>query len=320
VKTIAQTQFAFLQRAAVALLLGAALTACGMIVDEDRIKIAQIGEEAVTRGDLSDYIQLLPIEQRHKTKSKQAKLKVLEQMIVETLLLREADKRGIEVSDEEVDQEMQRRGLGTMDPETLEDYGQEVEGYHDHERNMEEEIERELRLRKLQMQVIAPSLQVTDEDVRQFYEENKGKYAIADFVRIRFITSSTVEEAQKIIDRVNAGESFEDIFKKIFTETEGEGGQEWPPNIYMPIGRMGPAELRDGLKEAEPGDLIGPVKREDGFDVVQLIDRQPPQMELLKRDLVISRTSEVYNQFVAQLKEDYQVQIFEDKLPQDRPY
>ena len=319
-KTIAQTRFAFLARAAVTLLLGAALTACGMIVDEDRIKIAQIGDEAVRFGDLSAYIQGLPIEQRHRTKSKQAKLQVLEQMIVETLLLREADKRGIEVSHEEVEQEMQRRGVGAMGPETLEDYGQEAEGYHQHEHNMEEQVGRELRLRKLQMQVIAPSLKVTDEDVRQFYEENKAKYAIADFVRIRFVTCSTVEQAQKIIDRVGAGESFEDIFKKIFTETAGEGGQEWPPNVYMPIGRMGPAELRDGLKEAQPGDLIGPVKREDGFDVVQLIDRQPPQAELLKRDLVISKTSEVYNQFVVQLKEDYQVQIFEDKLPQDRPY
>jgi foldase protein PrsA len=320
VNTITQTRFTFLQGTAVALLLGAALTACGMIVDEDRIKIAQIGEEAVTRGDLSDYIQLLPIEHRHQTQSKQAKLKVLEQMIVETLLLREAKKRGIEVSDDEVEQEMQRRGLGTMGPETLEDYGQEVEGYHQHEHNVEEEIDRELRLRKLQMQVIAPSLNVTDEQVRQFYEENKAKYAIADFVRIRFLTCSTMEEAQKIVDRVNAGESFEDIFKKNFAETEGEGGQEWPPNIYMPIGRMGPAELRDGLKEAQPGDIIGPVKREDGFDVVQLIDRQPPPLDGLKRDLIIGKSSEAYKQFIAKLKEDYQVQIFEDKLPQDRPY
>lgn len=319
-RSIAKTKIAWLRRAGIALLLGAVLTACGMIVDEDRIKIAQIGDEAVTRGDLSAYIQGLPIDQSYQTKSKQGKLQVLEKMIVEKLMLMEADKRGIQVSEEEVNQEMQRRGLGGVGPETLEDYGQEEEGYHDDEHGAEEQIERELRIRKLQMQVMAPALNVTDEDVRQFYEENKELYVMADLVRIRFLTCSTNEEAQNIIDRVNAGESFEDIFKKIFAETEGKGGQEWPPNFYMPIGRMGPAELRDGLKEAQPGDLIGPINREDGFDVVQLIDRQPPQMDLLKRDLIRKKTAEAYSQFIAQLKEDYRVQVFADKLPEDRPY
>lgn len=319
-KTIAQIEPKFVQRAAVILLLGTALTACGWIVDEDRIKIAQIGDEAVTRGDLSDYIQGLPIEQSYQTKSKQGKLRVLERMIVEKLMLMEADKRGIQATDEEVDEEMKRRGVGTMDPETLEEYGTGAEGYHEHEHGMKEQIERELRIGKLQMQVIAPSLNVTDEEVRQFYEENKEKYVMADLVRIRFVTCSTLEEAQKIIDRVNEGESFEDIFKKIFSETEGQAGQEWPPNVYMPIGGMGPAELRDALKEAQPGNLIGPVKIEDGYDVVHLIDRQPPQIELLKRDLIRKKTAEAYNQFIAQLKQDYQLQIFEDKLPEDRPY
>ena len=319
-KTIGQTQFKLLQRAAVILLLGTALTACGWIVDEDRIKIAQIGDEALTRGDLSDYIQGLPIEQSYQTKSKQGKLRVLEQMIVERLMLMEADKRDIQVTEDEVHKEMERRGLGSMDPETLEEYGTGAEGYHEHEHGMEEQIEREIRIGRLQMQVIAPSLNVTDEEVRQFYEENKEKYVMADLARIRFLTCSTIEEAQKIIDRVNAGESFEDIFKKIFKETEGQGGQEWPPNVYMPIAGMGPAELREALKEAQPSDLIGPVKREDGYDVVQLIGRQPPQMELLRRDLIRKKTAEAYQQFIDQLKEDYQVQLFEDKLPEDRPY
>ncbi len=59
-KTIGQIQFRFLQRAAVILLLGTSLTACGWVVDEDRIKIAQIGDEALTRGDLSSYILGFP--------------------------------------------------------------------------------------------------------------------------------------------------------------------------------------------------------------------------------------------------------------------
>ena len=316
-----------LRKATVALLFAAAFAACGLITDEDRIKVAQIGDRAITRGDLDLYITGLPIEQkrqymgaRARTNTKEVKLRILEQMLVRELLIMEADKRGIEVTDEEADAEMKRRGIGSMSPEALEEYGAEGETHDHQEHGIREEIKRELRIAKLQSQVLSPTLRASNDEIQQFYEANRSRYALLERVRIRFVTCATMEEAQSILDRVQAGESFADIVNRIQEETEGKRAQEWPPTVYMPLGGMKPPELRDALVQGQPGDLIGPIEREDGFDIVQLIDRQPPAPDALRNVVMRELVASTWNQFMAQLREDYKVQVFSDKVPEDRPY
>jgi foldase protein PrsA len=327
VKIAAARRRTFLLRAIIVLLLTATFSACGLITDEDRIKIAQIGDRAITRGDLDLHIASLPIEQkreymgaRARVPTKEVKLRILDELILRELLQMEADKRGIEVTDEEVDNEMQRRGLGAMSSEALEEYGGGGE-VHDHEQEaMRRDIAQELRIAKLRSQVLSPLLRMSDEEVRTHYEANKSRYAMIDRVRIRFATCTTMEDAQKILDRVHAGESFADIVATIQEETEGKAAQEWPEAVYMPLGGMRPPQLRDKLMQAEPGELIGPIEREDGFDIVQLIDRQPPARDALRNTVIRDLLATTWNDFVAQLKQEYEVRVFADKVPEDRPY
>ena len=309
------------------LLVGIAFGACGLITDEDRIKIAQIGDRAVTRGDLDLHIASLPIEQkrqymgeRARVPTKEVKLRILEQMIVRELLMMEADKRGIEVSDEEVENEMQRRGMGAMSSEALEEYGAGGELQEHEQEIVRGEIAQELRMTKLRNQVLSPAVRMSEEEIRKHYEANKDRYVMLDRVRIRFVTCTTMEEAQKILDRVQAGESFADIVKTIEEETGGKGAQEWPEAVYMPLGGMRPPELRDKLVQANPGELIGPIEREDGFDVVQLVDRQPPARDALRNTVIRDLLGTTWNDFLGQLKQDYEVQVFADKVPEDQPY
>ncbi len=326
-KIAAVIRCTFLRNVTLGLLLAAAFSACGLITDEDRIKIARIGDRAITRGDLDLHIATLPIEQkrqymeeRARGSTKKVKLRILDQMVEHGLLIMEADRRGIEVSDEEVDNEMQRRGMGIMSSDALAEYGG-GEAVHDHEqRAVREEIKQEIRIAKLRSQVLSPLLRMSDEEIRNHYEANKNRYVMIERARIRFVTCPTMEETQKIIERVQAGESFADIVKKIEEDTGGEAAQEWPESVHMPLGGMRPPQLRDKLMEAEPGELIGPIEREDGFDIVQLIDRQPPGRDMLRNTVIRDLLGNTWNDFIAQLKEDYKVQVFADKVPEDRPY
>jgi len=257
---------------------------------------------------------------RARVSTKEVKLRILDDLIQRELLTMEADKRGIQVSEEEVDNEMQRRGLGAMSSTALEEYGAGGE-VPDHEQQaVREEIAQEIRIAKLRSQVLGHLLRMSDEEVRNHYEANKSRYVMIDRIRIRFVTCPTMEEAQKILDRVQAGESFADIVAKIEEETQAKAAQEWPETVYMPLGGMRPPQLRDKLMQAEPGELIGPIEREDGFDFVQLIDRQPPARDVLRNTVIRDLLATTWNDFVAQLKQDYEVQVFPDKVPEDRPY
>jgi len=309
---------------AVVLLVGA-VSACGLITDESRIKVARIGDEVITRGDLDNYIQQLPIEERYRTKSKQAKLEKLQQMVARNILLKEVDKRGIQVTDEEVDREMQRRGIQDISPEALGDYGPVQGAGHDHGHampNQRESIAIEIRLAKLQQQAIPPGLTVSDEEIEKAYEANKANFVEPESVFMRFVTCASVEEAQKILERTRAGEEFAEIVRKTAAETQRKAGEG-----SMPLADVGPQELNDAIRAAEPGDIVGPIMRGAEFDVVQLVERRAPRQVPLDevrnrigQRLAFDKAQQAQVKFFTDLKEAYQVEIFPDNLPEEMPY
>ncbi len=306
-------------------LLGGAVGACGLITDESRVKVARIGDEAITRGDLDSYIQQLPIEERYKTKSKQAKLQKLQQMVARNILLKEVDKRGIQATDEEVDREMQRRGIQDINPEALGDYGPVDGAGHDHGHampNQRENIAIEIRLAKLQQQAIPPGLKVSDEEIAEVYEASKASFVEPESVLMRFVTCASMEEAQKILERTRAGEDFAEIVRKSAAETEGKAGEG-----AMALAEVGPQELNDAIRAAEPGDMLGPVGRGAEFDIVQLIERRAPrEMPLnevrnwIGQRLLFEKAQQAQVKFFADLRESYGVEIFPDNLPEEMPY
>ena len=318
-----------LQEIRVAFLFCAVLGgACGLITDQDRIKIAQIGDGAITRGDLKSFLQELPIEQRYKARSKEAKLQVLDQMIVKRLLLKEADRRGLQATEDEIQNEMMRRGVMNMGKEAREDYGIDEQAQRDYQRGEYEQIKTELRTAKLIQQIVPPGLTVSDDEVKQFYEQNKERlFTLPERVRFRYITCPTKEEAQKILERVRAGEKFSEIVNKRAAETQGKAAQELPPSAFVPLDRIVPEQLRDAMKKAKPNEIVGPVQRQDGFDVVQLIEHQKAGVvpfdqikDPLKQNLLMAKFSQTYTAFLDQLKQQYQVKVFAEKLPEDMPF
>ncbi|GAF82961.1 unnamed protein product, partial [marine sediment metagenome] len=124
-----------------------------------------------------------------------------------------------------------------------------------------------------------------------------------------------------------AGEDFAGIVRETSVATQGKAAQEWPPSLYAPLEGIGPQELRDALREAESGDMIGPVERVDGFDVVQLIDRRARGAAPLdavrqgvRQSLLFHKAGQAYSRFLADLRESYQANIFPENLPEDMPF
>ena len=73
--------FAPLGNALLALLLACLFTACGNIVDKDRIRIAKVGTTYITRGDLHKYLRRMAPEERPHINNRGDLLKVLEKYI-----------------------------------------------------------------------------------------------------------------------------------------------------------------------------------------------------------------------------------------------
>ncbi|NIA24483.1 MAG: hypothetical protein GWP04_02820 [Gammaproteobacteria bacterium] len=120
---------------------------------------------------------------------------------------------------------------------------------------------------------------ISDEDLQNAYEGAKQAQAN---VCVHHILVDTEEEANVVIDRINAGETFEDVAVEVSKDPgSGEQGGDLgcrAPSAYVPT-------FADAILKAPVGELYGPVESEYGFHVIRVDSRDVPAFEELKSQL-----------------------------------
>lgn len=95
------------------------------------------------------------------------------------------------------------------------------------------------------------------------------------FVDVRHILVETQEEAQDVIEALNAGESFADLARALSTDTgSGANGGEldWAPvTQYV-------KPFQDAVTSAAIGEIVGPVESEFGFHIIQVRAREEREL------------------------------------------
>lgn len=128
----------------------------------------------------------------------------------------------------------------------------------------------------------------SDDQIRSYFEylalRKALTAAIADeegeggtlHANIRHILVATEEEAQDIIDALNAGESFANLARAVSTDqgsAQTGGEYTWAPvNNYV-------EEFADAIREAEIGEIVGPVETEFGFHIIQVRGKENRELE-----------------------------------------
>lgn len=124
-----------------------------------------------------------------------------------------------------------------------------------------------------------PSAEELDEARRQ-------QEASLTEVCVRHILVGTAEEAEAAMERIEGGESFEDVAAEVSTDPSAadNGGDLGcaPAGQYVD-------EFRDAAVSAEIDELAGPVESTYGFHVLQVYDRtapEPPSDDELREQLL----------------------------------
>jgi parvulin-like peptidyl-prolyl isomerase len=108
-------------------------------------------------------------------------------------------------------------------------------------------------------------------------------------VNVRHILVATEEEAQDVLAALEAGESFSDLARSVSTDTgSGSQGGElgWSPitNYVKPFA--------DAVREAEIGEIVGPVQSEFGYHIIQVREREEREAEETELDSAKDRVFE----------------------------
>ena len=116
---------------------------------------------------------------------------------------------------------------------------------------------------------ITKDISVTDDDVKKYYDENPYEFTEKDnTMNLSHILVATEAEAKAAKERVEKGESFEDVAKAVSTDTQTvqNGGSLGDVN-YVNSGLV--QEFTDAAIKLKEGEISEPVKTTYGYHIIK---------------------------------------------------
>ncbi len=168
--------------------------------------------------------------------------------------------------------------------------------------------------RKVIMDKLAAGMTVTDEEAKEYYQKNPAKFLVPEMVRVSHILLGTEADAKRVLDEVKAGFSFEEGNTRYSTcpnkANEPGGDIGWHPR-----GRLYP-ELEQVAFSLKKGEVGGPVKANNGWNVIKVTDRKEPttaafeeMKDKIKESLLREKDRKLYDDEVKKLREEYKTTI-----------
>lgn len=152
---------------------------------------------------------------------------------------------------------------------------------------------------------------VSEEEVRDFYEENKQQYVKGGKVHAKHILTENEEKAKEILKEIQDGTKvFEIAAQEYSTCPSGQRGGD--------LGEFGKGqmvkEFEKAAFEGEIGKIIGPVKTQFGYHLIRVESRTEETeasfeeaKESIYRNLLQMKQNNAYNAKIKEMKTKYKV-------------
>lgn len=280
----------------------------------DRI-VAVVNTEIIALSELEEEVSEVTL-QAHKRfrgaeldqRLRQIDYMGLNRMIERKLQLQIAKRRGIKISDEEVQDAVVRlRRVG----ETPNEKDPREVGL----------IRDQLTAMRLVNQQIRSGLIVSDEEVLRFYQQHKDRFMLPPEVRISQILIAlnpggellaVREKAQQVFALLKKGERFEELAARYSDGPEGRRGGGLG---YIRPGDMLP-QIQKAIEQMAPGSVTEPLASPIGMHIIRVDDRKQPQFrpyEEVKEDIrnvvLQLKTEEAYLEWIKEQKDKSYIEI-----------
>jgi peptidyl-prolyl cis-trans isomerase SurA len=257
----------------------------------DRI-IAIVDESVITERDLSNRIALIKLDFNRSSRRLPSEAvlqrQVMEALISDSLLLQEAGRRGIKITDGQLNQTMQR--LAKNNQMNLSDFRSSLiaEGL-DYDK-YRETVRRELVLSTLGRQYGQRNASISDAEVDEFIKISAGENTSYEY-RLSHIlialpdaaTPQQIEAAQatanEILSQLDQGAQFEELANTFSSgDTALQGGDlGWRKKAEIP------SLFTSAVVIMEPGGYAGPIRSASGLHIVSMRDRRNQAVTLSKQ-------------------------------------
>ncbi|WP_449537617.1 peptidylprolyl isomerase [Ferdinandcohnia sp. Marseille-Q9671] len=189
---------------------------------------------------------------------------VLETLITEKIIQQEAEKEKIKVSDKEIDEELQA---------LIDSYGGEesftsvLETSGVTRADVESDVTQFILTKKL----LEPRIEITDDEVKTYFEENKDTFAQSEQVQASHILVEDEATANEVATKLADGSDFAELAKEYSTDAaNAESGGD--------LGLFGKGEMVAEFEEVafslDVNEISEPVKTSHGYHIIKVTDKK----------------------------------------------
>lgn len=255
--------------------------------------VAKVDGEKILQTELDDALR------------EQYSTEVLETLIANKIVELEAKKQGVTVSEDSIQSEYE---------EIIESYGGEEALQEALEANglTEESVRENIRMYQLTKNVIATGIDITDEEVAQYFDNNKESYGQQEKVVASQILLEDETTAKDVLKKLKAGEDFSELAKaySIDSATSENSGE---------IGTISRGQMDEAFEKAafglEKNSISDIVQTSEGYHIVKVTDKVPAKEAELKdvKDNVYAtileeRINEEYTSWLNEKQEEYKIE------------
>ena len=248
------------------------LFGCARKEASESVVLAKVGEEIITLEKFNEQLSNMPPAYQETLRDNKELL--LDDMIIEEILYKEAVKRGLH-AEEEV-------------------------------KSILEGARKRIMIARLIKNEVDDKVIIEDEDISDYYRDHKDEFMTPEMFRASHILVGTLEEAVGIVDQLNAGADFEELARKYSLDLTSKRGGDIG---YFVLGQMVP-EFEDVCVKLNVGEISNAIKTQFGYHVIKLTDKKDPAPidfskaeERIRISLSNRRKRESFDRLVNNLKE-----------------
>ena len=237
--------------------------------------LATVAGEEITAEDLNAFIQSMPKEQQMYASNPQFRQQIIDQLVNARLFAKYAEELKMD----------------------------ETEEFQKILNNAKKEI-----LASMAIGETVKNAEVTEEELKGFYEANKQRFEKGGTVRAKHILVKEEAKCQEILEEIIAGKVFEEAAQQYSTCPSGQKGGD--------LGEFGKGQMVKEFEEAafnaEIGQVVGPVATQFGFHLIKVEEKNEATVaafdevkEQIRRNLVAQKQNQAYSDKVAELRAKY---------------
>ncbi|AGM41532.1 parvulin-like peptidyl-prolyl isomerase [Spiribacter salinus M19-40] len=274
--------------------------------------VALVNEDVVLASELEAELASVTAELRQRDvqipPDDELRRQVLERLVMQTLQMNVAERRGIRVDSATLDSTVRRIAdrnnlslTGLRD--ALSEQGIDMARFR-------EQMRRDIMLTRLRQEEMDERVDVTDQEIEQFLERNQDdtrEYRLGQILISvpEAASAGAIDEAEdrarQVMERLSAGESFARVAA---AESDARNALEGGDLGWRPATEL-PSVATDAIRDLEPGETTEPLRTPAGFQIYQLQETRDPDQRLIEQVNVrhiLIETNEIVTDQDAQLR------------------